>query len=418
MKIIIYSPIISARIKYIFSFIFISILKTEISFTDDKTFFLNSTDFKINYSAEAFADELFFKSKKFLLSKNIENTDFKTAKFADYTVPFATKNSALPFDVFAASFFILSRYEEYLHYQNSTENFQYKDSFQYKWKILGKPIIDEWALIIKNIILSKHQNFKFAPKNFTHQATVNLNLKPNLPTGILARSKHAVSSTFNRKENFLKQVFDNALGFEANTEKTLANLNENLADNTLFFVGFKSQPETQNTYTESFIYLKNKNIGLLRISQQADKNSINLKANLKIINENTDSTCNNSQQLNELKLPNDYVNLLSLGLNVDYSMGYTDKIGFRAGTATPFNWFDLQLDKATTLNVKPICICDIALQTLNKNESIEVLQECIDAVKLVNGPLYSSWQLKSLSKKAQFNKWNTLFEKAINYIGK
>ena len=53
-------------------------------------------------------------------------------------------------------------------------------------------------------------------------------------------------------------------------------------------------------------------------------------------------------------LPQSYQQLLACGISDDYSMGYADQIGFRAGTCTPFYFYDLENEIQTTLKVHPL----------------------------------------------------------------
>lgn len=413
MKIIIYTPTLNARTKYIFNFIFVSILRTEISVTSDKNTFLKSIDFKLNYSENAFADEFFFKNSGLLDSNHIDSIKLKTIPFADYHVPFPIKNSALPFDVFATSFFILTRYEEYLHYQTSNTDFKVQNSYQYKWKILNKPIIDEWALILKNLILKKEPNYTFNSKQFYNQPTINLKITPDIPKGIFPKTKRLIGAVFNQKENYFHVMFNNFIGLDVNAKNAITEINDKeISANAIFFVGLPLDVKEGDFYSNSIKLLKTKTLGLLRTSHLP---KTNIKSSLKIIS--STSATNSSQQLQTLKLPDDYINLLNAGINNDFSMGYDDQLGFRAGTCTPFFWFDLQLDKVTTLNVKPFCLSDTAIHKLNPEKAQELIKECIDSIKFVNGHLYSSWQLKSLSKKFKHNKWHKFYNHTINYIG-
>ena len=49
----------------------------------------------------------------------------------------------------------------------------------------------------------------------------------------------------------------------------------------------------------------------------------------------------------KFSLPKSYQQLLAYGISNDYSMGYADQIGFRAGTCTPFNFYDLENEVQT-----------------------------------------------------------------------
>ena len=57
-------------------------------------------------------------------------------------------------------------------------------------------------------------------------------------------------------------------------------------------------------------------------------------------------------------LPESYQILLKAGIKQDYSMGFVDRIGFRAGTCTPFNFYDLEKECTTDLKIFPFAYMD------------------------------------------------------------
>ncbi|WP_316832352.1 DUF7033 domain-containing protein [Pedobacter aquatilis] len=419
MHIIVFSPLLTPRIKYIFNFIFKDILKAEVEFTGNIEHFSQSEHIRISYADKPLGDELFFKNTSLLLANKVEELKLKTISFGDYLAPFPVAESALPFDVFAASFFILSRYEEYLHKAKSDIDFTAKNSFQHKWKILKRPIIDEWALILKNMIKKKHPSFKFHEKRFHHQPTINFTLQPDIPTGFLPKTKFIFSSVFNRKHKFLSTIFDNVTGLGINPEEVIAGLDRlNLKSQPLYFVDFPIDDKSRLTFDNSAAFLKEKQIGLLRPCTSSKEKSGYLKAGLVKLGKLQNSSINlKSQQLDVLKLPTCYLHLLSAGITSDYSMGYADKVGFRAGTCTPFNWYDLQLEKVTPINVKSYSISDSAVHYQNVTDATKTISDVIDAIKLVDGHFYSSWQLKNLSENAKFKKWKAVFNEMLKYAG-
>ena len=74
-------------------------------------------------------------------------------------------NSTFPFDIFGASFFMLSRYEEYLpHIKDEYGRFEAKESLAFKYGFLEIPIVDKWVQILKIEILKKYPSVNFPKK--------------------------------------------------------------------------------------------------------------------------------------------------------------------------------------------------------------------------------------------------------------
>ena len=80
----------------------------------------------------------------------------------------------------------------------------------------------------------------------------------------------------------------------------------------------------------------------------------------------------------KLFLPSTYRFLLEIGITDDYSMGFTDEIGFRAGTSHSFQWYDLSNEIETQLKVHPFCVMDVTLKNylkLTPQQAVEKLNE-------------------------------------------
>ena len=107
---------------------------------------------------------------------------------------------------------------------------------------------------------------------------------------------------------------------------------------------------------------------------------------------------------------------MELGITDDYSMGYSDDIGFRAGIAQQFNWFDLEQDQKTNLIVHPFQVMDVTLKNylkLSQEEAIEKVSEMINGVRLVGGEFCTLWHNSSLSEKKDWKGWTHIYEEIV-----
>ena len=127
------------------------------------------------------------------------------------------------------------------------------------------------------------------------------------------------------------------------------------------------------------------------------------------------------QHFLRLSLPESYQLLIRLGITEDYTMGYPDAIGFRAGTSLPYNWFDLTNNQSTTLKIIPFSIMDVTLNqylSLNIENSIRLIRQTIDQIIHVDGHFVFIWHNSSLSDDDPWKGWRKVFESMLEYAGK
>lgn len=103
----------------------------------------------------------------------------------------------------------------------------------------------------------------------------------------------------------------------------------------------------------------------------------------------------------------------------DYSMGYSDKVGFRAGTCSSFQFYDLEKDCETKLRVHPFAFMDVALKNglnLSPLQAIGKIKNIADEVYKVKGELISIWHNESLSDYKDWQGWRNVYEQQTEYI--
>jgi hypothetical protein len=430
MQLLIYIPKVSPRIKYIFNFIFREILKCEYELTSIAADFIKSTAPKISYAEQALADELFFCCSFLLTNHSIEPVTLTTTKFGDEEVPFPVKNSTLPFDIFAASFYFLSRYEEYLPF-NADEHGRYpaEQSLQYRLGLLEVPVIDGWALILKNILLKKFPSLTFGKRKFELIATIDVDRAYHFKSsGLIKNTARILKAAISLNTEKVVDIIKTGLGQDDPFDiyDYLAEIHERYKLQAIFFFllarrGHDEFDQNIQPDDEALIALIGKvaakaDIGI-HPSYASNAETKKISEELVTLQEITNKKIDASRQhFLKLHLPKTYLKLIKAGINHDYSMGYASQIGFKAGTCTSFFWYDLQLEKQSHLKIHPFAVMDVTLQqylNLNPEQAIAKINELIASVKLVNGTLCSLWHNESLSETGRWKGWKVVYEELL-----
>ncbi|HRP60344.1 MAG TPA: hypothetical protein PK833_08685, partial [Vicingus sp.] len=174
--ILVYSHKITNRIKYSFKLIFTDVLKSDVAFTDNKEEFEKSNFPKINYSHHKTETGIFFKPSYLLFENGIKEQEIEVFEHNQNKCFFRVSNeSALPFDVFAASFYLVTRYEEYLpQIRDQFDRFTAVESLAFQQKFLKKPLINIWANEIAAIVNEHYPQMVFPEKKFNYISTIDI----------------------------------------------------------------------------------------------------------------------------------------------------------------------------------------------------------------------------------------------------
>lgn len=431
IRLLVYTPKVSPRIKYIFSFIFREILHCDFEFTSIVNEFQESSLPKISYNDQPIGNELFFRSSGLLHQVGIKPVTIDLTNFGDQQVPFPVKDSALPFDLFAAAFYFVSRYEEYLPFNADAHGrFPAKESLQYKLGFLKTPIIDNWALILKNILAKNFPSLTFGRRKFKFVPTIDVDRAFLFKSGGIVRNtvrvvKAVVSLNSEKMMNLLGTAFGKNDPFD--TFEYFEQLHEQFRLRPIFFFllaknGHEEFDNNVNRENEALQKLiveveKKARVGIHpSYASNADTRKITeeMLALEQIMKKRVIAS---RQHFLKLHLPHTYLQLIKAGINHDYSMGYVTQVGFRAGTCTPFFWYDLQLEKQSHLNIHPFMVMDVTLQQylkLTPAEATAVIEELMDSVKLVNGTFSSLWHNEAVSEIGRWKNWKGVYSHMLS----
>jgi hypothetical protein len=113
-----------------------------------------------------------------------------------------------------------------------------------------------------------------------------------------------------------------------------------------------------------------------------------------------------------LRLPNSYKILQQIGVANDWSMGYPEATGFRAGTSKPYVWYDLIDEKSMGIIIHPFCIMDVTCKNylnLSYILSIEKGNKIKQQLELIGGTFCFIFHNESVSNSFPWKNWkNTI----------
>ncbi|MGV3546470.1 MAG: polysaccharide deacetylase family protein [Pedobacter sp.] len=431
MQLLVYSPQVTPRIKYIFNFIFREVLRCDFELTSVSNQFITYNGPKFSYAEKPLNTELFFKANGLLLKNNIAEQDLAITDFGNERVPFGVANSALPFDIFAASFYFLSRYEEYLPYTPDEHlRFPAEKSLQYELGLLKTPVIDQWAVILKNLLLNKLGKIHFGSRKFEFIPTIDIDRAYHFKSsGIVKNTARFIRAIAKGDTERLSNMLSTGLGKKKDpfdTYEYLHQLHEKYQLNPIFFflLSLKGDREHDVNIHPNDDLLQQLIKDTAKVAKVGIHPSYASNSNVGKLNEEKallDAVLNKTVDLSrqhylKLQIPKTYLQLIKEGINHDYTMGYASQVGFRAGTCTPFFWYDLQLEKQSHLKVHPFAAMDSTLLKylkLQPKQAMMLITELVENVKMVDGTFYSLWHNESLSETGHWKGWKEVYEKIL-----
>ncbi|MBI5217695.1 MAG: polysaccharide deacetylase family protein [Bacteroidia bacterium] len=432
MQIIIYTSQINPRILFSVKLIFETILGVDYILTQNKNEFCNSGLPKLNYSDQPFADELFIKPHPLLFEKGIKPQEISVFEWLGVKAFFKTnEKNEIPFDIFAAGFFLVIRYEEYLPTpRDNHQRFEATESVAYKKDFLQDPVVNQWAWILSDILNKKHVNFFIPQKIYRYIPTIDIdNAFAYLNKGFFrsagALIKSAVSLNFSEFSDRIC-VLSGIMKDSYDTYDLLDKLHEKYNIKPIYFFLIGRYGKNDKNIPPGNVSFQNliKKIAIkypigIHPSYGSNLERASLKTEIDTLSNIINNNITKSRQhFLILSFPDTYRMLLKNNIYEDYTMGYASHPGFRAGICTPFPFYDLPDETETKLMIYPFPVMDATFTEymhLSPAEAAGQIMEIIEKVKKVNGVFVSLWHNESLSEKGKWKDWRHIYEKMLEY---
>ena len=417
--------------RYTFNLVFKDHLGMNFTITDDQAEFHYSNSYRICYATHPIDDVSFFiRSEQLLTENGVKQQNLTVGNWNGIVTLFSNhSNRYFPFDIFSAIFFLVSRYEEYLpHVRDQYNRFEPESSIAFAHGFLDMPVVNHWIDRFAKALQNKFPGIQFRPPAYRYISTID------------------IDNAYAFKQKGAMRTFGGYL-------RGLLNLNwKNILDRTNVILGkmpdpfdsYSNQLQLQEEFQLEVIYfillgdygINDKNLPsnnthlqelIKHLSDYAEvgihpsfgsnENPSQVKKEISRLTRITHKEVKSSRQhFSRLHFPSTYQILLENEVQQDFSMGYHDVSGFRAGISTPFFWYDLESEIETSLKVFPHVFSESCLRygmKLNPEQAFEHAKALITRVKDTNGTFVSMFNNESMGDYGEWNGWKSLYKQII-----
>jgi hypothetical protein len=429
--ILFYAEKITPRVRYAARLLLKDILGLKIRYTTNKEEYLQSKIAKINYSKEPLQSGIFIQASNLLFETDIFEQEFKDDVYRDVPIFFLSGPLAnLPFDCFAASFYLACRYEEYIPFIADDHNrFAAQESLQYKLNCLHLPLVNIYAEMLAEHVVQTNPKTQFNRRTYEFVNTVDVdNAAAYLGKGIFrvlgSYAQDLVSFNFSeilrRTQTLLKLKKD-----PFNTFEYVLGLQEKYGFKSIYFALFARLSQYDRSLTRYSGRLQRYLKSIADFCEIGIHPSYRSNSDVKLLEEELLSlervikkdVVKSRQHFLKLSFPFTYRNLLELEITDDYSMGYASESGFRAGLCTPYRFYDLEQEVETPLVVHSFPFMDgtyIYYKKKKPHEAWPEIKRYIKTIKQYHGEFIPVWHNRIFSEKEEeWKDWNALYEKMI-----
>jgi hypothetical protein len=434
-EIILLCPAITDRMKYISRFIS-ERLGYDIKLASADQFNVKeapSNQIILNYGPKAVEGCFSVFSSGLMFETGIAKKEIAHFRREDrmYIFP-APEGFDLPFDMFSASFFLLSRYEEYLPFiPDQYGRFEADQSLAFRIGFLEEPVIDQWLILFRRLLRQKFPGLNFPEQRFRFISTFDIdNPWAFRHKGMIRNIAGSLKALWQGRYSDCRQrinVLRGSLQDPFDNYEYIRSMESNFQFRSVFFFLFGDYDSRDSNFAWNTKSFKN----LVQLMGKDHRTGIHpsLRSNedvrlLPVEYGRYSEILGNPPEISRqhfliLRFPDTYRRLIEMGIKEDYSLGYASYPGFRAGTSSPFHFYDLTSENETDLTLFPFAVMDVTLrqyQSLTPGEALERIKEIVGQVKQAEGTFLSLWHNESLSGQGIWKGWRAVFEGMLEEV--
>ncbi len=430
---LIYSEKITSRLQYVTRFIFEDFIKIPFTLTTDLVAFQSATGPVISYTNQRIAEEFHIHAGSLLFEFDISEQKIEYQEVDGLPVFFPTdQDSDMPFDIFSAVFYMLSRYEEYLPFAPDIYGrYDAENSICFKYNLLEKAVVDRWIIFLSEKLRQKYSKLPVLNRKYRFLPTVDVDnayavkykgifrtiggliksLTGSSEIGFSMRTKILMGKEKDPFDTYEKiDIIHDGIPKKVITFVLAAELSKNDRGINPAREPFKKLIETISEYSHVGLHpswKSNSSSNGFIPEKELLESIYNLKIKI------------SRQHFLMIKMPDTYIRLEKSGIIEDYSMGYPSHVGFRAGTCTPFRFYNLPDERETEVQIMPFQVMDRTLKDymkLNPGEAIDKINEILSEVRAVSGKFVTIWHNEAFSDFGEWKGWTDVYDEMFNLI--
>lgn len=423
---LVYSHITSSRLQYTVGYLCNELLGIPCRITIDPEEFNQYDGPKINYSNRQLTGTAYWIVPQGLLhEEGIKEQNITVSHINGLPAFFATDTGDAGFDILAASFYLLSRYEEYRpHTLDEYGRYAHQNSIAFTNNFLHLPLINCWVQQLAQQWQQRWPNLPIKPAAYSFLPTYDIDIAYSYRyKGFVRTVGGALQNPATMLQRAAVLLFGKKDPF--NSYNTLHQLHEqyHLHPRYFFLVAAKNGvydknilPHKKAMWSLVSKHARRYHIGIHPSWQSGDTPALLLQEMTQLAEMAEQTITHSRQHYIRFTLPQGYKHLLEAGITDDYSMGYGSINGFRASVAQPFYWYDLHEEKATALRLHPFCYMDANCyyeQRQSPAEALAELQQYHQTCKQVGGELCTIWHNNFLGTDKAFAGWRDVYQQFL-----
>ena len=352
--------------------------------------------------------------------------------FEDSSKPFAKLRSdgtvVFYADIIAATFFMLSRWEEKAVPEiDEHGRFPAMASVAYKQGFLDRPIVDEYALILREWLKVLVPRWAPKPQTFSVRLSYDIDAIKRFPSwwhglrtigGDLLK-RHNLSLAFHSLQDLIRSPYLRGIF-------RLAELSRTYGLKSAFYFMAVGPSDMDSGYDVNSPLMR-RTINALQeqgfeIGLHASYYSFNNPERLAAEKARLDKVLGKTrygvrQHYLRFRAPDTWRHWEQVGFVYDSTVGYADHEGFRCGTCYPFRPFDVEQNRELNLWELPLIVMDGTLRwyhgfTPEQGEAriLELAQRC----KQVGGTFTLLWHNTSLD--GEWRPWAEMYQRVVGKL--